>query len=102
VGRAAPALLAVLAALLAGGLSPAASVGAPEASVGESVPIDDFETPNDWTVTRSPGTIMYSKARSICHDGSWRSKLDSGLIAGRSVFRNRYTIICGTSEASMI
>ncbi|HKA28357.1 MAG TPA: discoidin domain-containing protein [Candidatus Binatia bacterium] len=56
MGRAAPALLAVLAALLAGGLYPAAGVGAPEASVGESVLIDDFETPNDWTVTRSPGT----------------------------------------------
>jgi hypothetical protein len=56
VGRAAPALLAVLAALLAGRVHPAAAGDAPEASVGESVLIDDFETPNGWTVTRSAGT----------------------------------------------
>ncbi len=56
MGRAAPAFLAVLAALLAGAVFPGAGVGAPETAPGGSVPIDDFETAKDWTVTSSPGT----------------------------------------------
>ena len=64
MGRAAPALLAVLAAVLAGAVFPGA--GGPEASVGESVLIDDFETANGWTLARSPGTkaqLVWEQAR---------------------------------------
>ena len=51
MGRAAPALLAALAAVLVGTV--ATGVGAP---VSEPVQIDDFETAEGWTVAPSPGT----------------------------------------------
>ena len=80
MGRAAPAVLAVVAALLAGAVLPGACDGGPGASVGESVPIDDFETVNGWTVARSPGST--AQVVSERDDAGSALRLDYDLANG--------------------